>query len=242
MIAFEKYPEEIEIVRKQLQAHYEADEIVKGQYWEDGKGCAVGCILHSSNHKEFEDRFGIPEWVARLVDTLFEGLPNDRAKEFPLQFWKAVAKCKGKDLMPIKWKFLAFVMQENIKIVEGLERLDESIKSQGLDVLRDCERLYADGEPSKIDLSATWSAARSVRSAASLAAESAERFAAESVMWSVIWSAESVAESAAWSVKWSIETAAWSVAWSVIWSVETEASVVYAEKLLELLEELGEQA
>lgn len=29
----------------QLQAHYEADEIIKGIYWENGKGCAVGCTV-----------------------------------------------------------------------------------------------------------------------------------------------------------------------------------------------------
>ncbi len=38
----------------QLQAHYKADEIIKGKYWNDGKGCAVGCTVHSANHKEFE--------------------------------------------------------------------------------------------------------------------------------------------------------------------------------------------
>ena len=31
----------------ELQAHVAADKLVKGSYWEGGKGCAVGCTLHS---------------------------------------------------------------------------------------------------------------------------------------------------------------------------------------------------
>ena len=33
----------------QIQMHHDADEIVKGQYWQDGKGCAVGCTIHSGD-------------------------------------------------------------------------------------------------------------------------------------------------------------------------------------------------
>jgi hypothetical protein len=29
----------------QVRAHRLADQIVHGQYWEDGKGCAVGCTI-----------------------------------------------------------------------------------------------------------------------------------------------------------------------------------------------------
>jgi hypothetical protein len=28
-----------------VEAHRKADEIIKGKYWENGKGCAVGCTL-----------------------------------------------------------------------------------------------------------------------------------------------------------------------------------------------------
>lgn len=28
---------------KRVRAHAKADEIVSGRYWENGKGCAVGC-------------------------------------------------------------------------------------------------------------------------------------------------------------------------------------------------------
>jgi hypothetical protein len=66
---------------KRLQQHYKQDQIIKGQYWENGKGCAVGCTVHSDSHNCYEIELGIPEWIARLEDTLFEGMPNEEAKE-----------------------------------------------------------------------------------------------------------------------------------------------------------------
>lgn len=68
---------------KRVRAHAKADEIVKGRYWEDGKGCAVGCTIHSSNHSAYETELGIPRILARLEDTLFENLPNVLAKTWP---------------------------------------------------------------------------------------------------------------------------------------------------------------
>lgn len=73
-----------------VQTHHDLDEIIKGKYWEDGKGCAVGCTVHSGSHNCYELELGIPEWMARLEDALFEGMPNEHAKEFPLKLLKAI--------------------------------------------------------------------------------------------------------------------------------------------------------
>ncbi len=73
-----------------LQQHYKLDEIIKGQYWENGKGCAVGCTVHSSSHISYEIELGIPEWIAKLEDKLFEGMPNEKSKEFPLKLLKSI--------------------------------------------------------------------------------------------------------------------------------------------------------
>ena len=76
--------------------HQKADQIVKGIYWQrtgrgnEGRGCAVGCTLHSGNHNTYETELGIPEVLAHLQDAIFEGLPIERAKEFPLQFLRAI--------------------------------------------------------------------------------------------------------------------------------------------------------
>ncbi len=53
---------------KRLEGHYKLDEIIKGQYWEGGKGCAVGCTIHSGRHDDFDTELGIT-W--RLVYDLF---------------------------------------------------------------------------------------------------------------------------------------------------------------------------
>ena len=65
-------------------AHQKADEIRRGYYWEDGKGCAVGCTVHGSEHSAYETEMGIPIDIARAEDRIFEGMGNESAKEFPL--------------------------------------------------------------------------------------------------------------------------------------------------------------
>ena len=91
MIAFHGKKSGKDGVLKQLRAHARADEIVKGRYWEDGKGCAVGCTVHSDSHAAYEAQFGVPQMLARLEDTIFEGLPNDEAKKWPIHIGVASA-------------------------------------------------------------------------------------------------------------------------------------------------------
>ena len=104
----------------QLKAHYEADEIVKGIYWQNGKGCAVGCTIHSNDHKEYETRFGIPRIIARLEDVIFENLPNDKAKEWPLTFMKAIQV--GADLTDVWRKFAIIILSDPDKGVLRLTK------------------------------------------------------------------------------------------------------------------------
>ena len=96
----------------QLQAHYDADEIIKGVYWEGGKGCAIGCAIHSNDHSLYEERFAIPKWLSKVQDVIFEGLPNQKAKEWPLIFTKSVNV--GADLNKIKIPFLIFIVESVI--------------------------------------------------------------------------------------------------------------------------------
>src|SRR3990167_2899616 len=113
-----------------IEAHFLADEIIKGKYWEGGKGCAVGCTIHSSNHLAYETKLGIPEWLARLEDLLFENLPSDKAKLWPKKFLEAVPV--GVDLQPVRWKFCAFILKENINRVLLLE-ISDVLKDQVVD-------------------------------------------------------------------------------------------------------------
>jgi hypothetical protein len=92
-----------------VKGHFLADEIVKGYYWENGKGCGIGCTIHSNNHYAYETELGIPVWLAKVEDRIFENLPNDRAEKWPIEFLEAINI--GSDLNKIKIPFLIVIVE-----------------------------------------------------------------------------------------------------------------------------------
>jgi hypothetical protein len=50
MLAYHSDPTIKTNILAQLQRHHDEDHLVKGQYWQNGKGCAVGCTIYSGNH------------------------------------------------------------------------------------------------------------------------------------------------------------------------------------------------
>jgi len=200
MFAFHNQPAVKAEYLDRVKAHYKADEIIHGIYWQNGKGCAVGCTIHSDDHALYETELGIPMALARLEDTIFEGLTNGQAKEWPLKFLKAIKI--GADLSTVQWKFLHWLQTENLKAAEKQKMPNDVIAAikQCVDVLAP----MAKGRPA--DLSAADSA-RSARSAARSAAYSA-RSAADSAD-SAADSARSAARSAAYSAR-SARSAAYS--------------------------------
>lgn len=253
MLSFHNDPAVKAFYVKRMADHLAADEVRQNYgYWEDGKGCSVGCTIHSGDHSAYEreDGPGLPEWLALLQDALFEGLTPAAAMEFTAHFFPAIPV--GVDLDPVKWRFCAFLMRENLERVSALD-IDASLKQKVLSavqqVLALLERTLATGA---CDLAAAESArsaaesARSVAWSAASAASSAAHAAAESAVWSVE-SARSVAWSVARSARsaWSVESA-WSAAESVAWSAwsaksawsvaESAAYKRYADQLLALLQ------
>jgi len=126
-----------------LTAHAKADAIIKGRYFEDGKGCAVGCSLvdygvRPSDHSQYEKIFGIPEKIARLEDCIFEGLPIDLAKEWPLRFSNAVPV--KTDLSGVWPKFaIALMIDEDHGVIKYAKNDNQR------DVIERCADLYKDG-------------------------------------------------------------------------------------------------
>lgn len=115
---------------KELKWHQEQDNIIKGTYFEDGKGCAVGCSLESlgrkkkikidvEDHSLYEEHFGIPEWLARVEDILFEGMSESRSKTFPYEFIDAINI--GSNLNDIENDFKIFVLESNYKNFDHAE-------------------------------------------------------------------------------------------------------------------------
>ena len=110
MKAFHNDPLIKEYYFNRLNKHYQADEVVKGQYWANGKGCAVGCTIHSSDHNKYESELGIPKNIAYLQDSIFESLPNKLAKQFPLEFLSAIKV--GADLKNVKNLFTIWLLTD----------------------------------------------------------------------------------------------------------------------------------
>src|SRR5580704_4686592 len=74
----------------QVRAHRLADQLVHGTYWENGRGCAVGCTIHSGHHEAYETELGIPVELALAEDHIFESLPDGKALLWPERFLEAI--------------------------------------------------------------------------------------------------------------------------------------------------------
>ena len=168
----------------EVRKHREQDQIIKGTYGKMNgvwKGCAVGCSIRSfnllrgtdhdtSDHAVYE-QFGIPQWLARVQDTIFEGLPEERSVLWPEEFWTAIVP--GADLDKVKTPFILFILRSNLKNFDHAKFPDVKAAIDGVIAL------YESGEPSE---SAAWSAGSAAwsawESAAAWAAESAAAWAA----------------------------------------------------------------
>ena len=135
MRAFIKTPIKKSELMRELKAHQKADNFVRGRYFSFGKGCAVGCSLHSvakikgltignnddakfSNHYEYEEYFNIPEFFAQLSDVLFETISEERSKTFPVEIIKAIKV--GANLKDVENKFKIEIMKYNLKIIKDV--------------------------------------------------------------------------------------------------------------------------
>jgi hypothetical protein len=229
MLAYHNDPQIKADILAQLALHRAHDELVKGQYWENGKGCAIGCTIYSSKHVEYESRFGIPQMLAHLEDAIFEGLPNDKAKEWPERFMGAVRP--GADLSCVGWQFLYWLLTDP-QINPGIEHvLVKDAVKQCADVIA-CLAKGANIESVTKSADCAAGAARNAAGAARStdcaagAARSAD--CAESAAWSAVRNAEGVARSAAWSAAGAARNAAR--------NAEGAAWIRMSDKLLELIE------
>ena len=144
-------------------AHRKADNLIQGTGWKDGKGCAVGCTLEKYDHKAYEDELGIPEWLAKVEDTLFEGMSKEDAIGWPEDFLKAIPV--GVDLEQVKASFLIFILQTALDTFDH-EKFPDCKKS--IDRVID---LYSSGETDLDNFHAA-------RAAAAFAADATAAFAA----------------------------------------------------------------
>jgi hypothetical protein len=108
-----------------VRAHAAADEIVQGQYWDRGKGCAVGCTIHGSSHAVYETELGIPRILARLEDRLFEAMAIADAKGWPERFLVAIPI--GADLSLVWPRFAVWMLTDPAAGVIRFAKREQSI-------------------------------------------------------------------------------------------------------------------
>ena len=203
-----------------VMAHQEADELVHGRYWEGGKGCAVGCTVHSSDHRAYETELGMPEWLARLEDKIFEGMSNAVSRRFPLRLLSAIPVGFA-EWDRLYHDFCAFLLRDICEF-DRTKYPDAAVAVD--DIVRLHEQMTESDDP-------TWSAARSAAESATWMAQSAALSAAEAA-WlaesaadaaeAAAWSTRSAAE-AAWSAAEAARSAAYSAAKSATWSARSAA-------------------
>lgn len=121
---------------ERVRAHEAADEIIHGVYWENGKGCAVGCTIEGSDHERYETELGIPKEVAFLEDVIFENLENGEAKKFPAQFLNAVGV--GKDLSKVTAQVVIWQFEDEKWGLKNIPEVKEDNEVMGW-----CERVVA---------------------------------------------------------------------------------------------------
>ncbi len=215
-----------------VKAHYDADEITKGVYWQNGKGCAVGCTLHSSDHAAYETELGIPRALARIEDGIFEGLPNNKAKEFPLQFLNAIKV--GADLSMVAPKFIHWLLVDETHGIIKFAKHKEVIKA-----IADLYQRKINGE--NIDTNEWFtarknayaaSAAYAAYAAAAAASAAAAAYASDAAAASA--SDAAAAAYAAYAAAAAADAAAYATADA---GTREKVRTVQADKLLELLSE-----
>jgi len=122
-----------ETLRKEVAAHIEADALVRGQYWSDGKGCFIGCLTHSDDPVPAFERFGLPVAVLRIAENIFEGLSDDEGRAFFAALPDAVER-DGKDLSRVHWAFLAAELRALPPVPQKVQDVIEPVIA-GMDAL-----------------------------------------------------------------------------------------------------------
>ena len=145
---------------KRVHDHFLNDEIVQGYYWENGRGCGVGCTIHGDDHFKYETELGIPVWLAKLEDKIFEGLESNEAKKWPETFLSAINV--GSDLEQIKLPFLIFIVEsarekfDHKKYPEHLKKIDTTLNN--LKMNKPADAAYVDDAAYAADDAAAYAA------------------------------------------------------------------------------------
>ena len=122
MLAYTDTIETKEQAVTNAKLHREQDMLIRGSYGEERhgeefRGSSVGCTYtpfakkgHPGLHKLSESVHGIPEELTRLRDYLYEGLPNNRYRDWHVEFTEAIPV--GADLSLVGYQFKLWLLKD----------------------------------------------------------------------------------------------------------------------------------
>jgi hypothetical protein len=251
MLTHEKKMARIERAKQ----HAATDRLRSGYYSttaDQSLGCSVGCDAidiagwqsdFDNPHAIVAEHDGTPEWLERLRDAVFEGLPKeDRAGwhvalaealpvgvdmqpvyhmlcvsmlELTLEHRSAWADSYGVEVEAAVWQAIAYHCNPTSAARSALLAADVAARSAAWRVaLVENAALCAEQSATNAVHSAAWSDSFAPHRAASTAQNAA---------WIVAHSAASTAQNAAWSVAWSARSAAWSTSYGAADTTESAA-------------------
>jgi hypothetical protein len=185
LLAYHGDPKIKERYVARVAAHREADELIHGTGWEDGKGCAIG----------------VPEVLAHLADEIFEGLKNGDAQTWATEWVEAIPV--GADLSLVWPRFAEWMLVDPTDGVIRFAEKDEAVAK----AIREVASLHSAlirGEVVGADRwAAAWDAAWAARAAAGAAWDAARDAAGDA------WAAARAAGAAAGAAAGDAGDAAW---------------------------------
>jgi hypothetical protein len=195
-----------------IRAHRKADELIRGTGWNNGKGCAVGCTLNAYDHKAYEIELGIPELIAHLEDSIFEGLPEALAMEWPDKFLQAIPV--GTDLSKIIPQIVIWQFEDETYGLKNTQEVKDNPKLALIctDLVTLYRRELNDGHVTTDEWEAIYQRA------------GARTWART---WAGAWAGAGTG-AGAWA-------RTWAGAWAGAWARESKAYEALADKLLQLL-------
>jgi hypothetical protein len=167
----------VDVLRKEVEAHLAADALVAGRYWFSrpnavgGKGCFIGCLTHSEDPSPAHERFGLTVSIMRIAENIFEALPQEDGRAFFAALPGAV-EANGKDLSRVHWAFLASELRALPKVGEGTQSAIDRV-IEGMDLLAIGKEWSVDAAAYAADAYAAAAAAYAAAAAAAAAAADA---------------------------------------------------------------------
>ena len=177
-----------------MKAHIEADELVCGTGFEDGKGCFIGCTFDRYDHEYAALSTGVPEWLWYLADDLHESMSQsvDRG-DMALKLLHGFEKCE--DFDALERAIHIYIQRQNIERVTALE-IDAALKSE---VLAAIDAVISCHEAALPVDAPEWAETRSAAGAAAEAAQVSVTLESSSAELSAALAASSAAEAEDWS-------------------------------------------